>query len=254
MNKLPKISIITVCYNADKYLKRTIGSVINQTYSNLEYLVIDGNSTDKSIEIIKKHNKHIDFWISEPDKNLYDAMNKGLHNATGEYVLFLNAGDSLYSNTSLEEAIKKGNNSDFIYSKAVLTNEEGKIIRNWHKKTPIASELNAKSFINGMVVCHNTMIVKKKFAPTYNINRKISNDLDWSIRVMKKIKTKYFHDRIFCKFLEGGISNRLYWLASKERFGICVEHFGMLATLFEQIKLTFQFLKRKLFEKNILEN
>ena len=92
-----KITIITVCYNAQTYIERTILSVINQSYSNIEYLVIDGNSIDCTLQIVRKYEDKITKIISEPDKGIYDAMNKGLQMATGDWVNFMNAGDSFYS-------------------------------------------------------------------------------------------------------------------------------------------------------------
>lgn len=106
MMKNPLISIITVVFNAEKTIKKTIESVINQTYKNIEYIIIDGNSSDKTTTIIKRYDLKIDCWISEPDKGIYDAMNKGLHLAKGEYVYFLNADDYLIGNNVLEKVSK----------------------------------------------------------------------------------------------------------------------------------------------------
>lgn len=94
---MKKISIVTVCYNVANDIENTILSVINQTYSNIEYIIIDGASTDGTVDIIKKYSDKISFWISEPDLGIYDAMNKGLNKATGDWINFMNAGDSFYS-------------------------------------------------------------------------------------------------------------------------------------------------------------
>ncbi|WP_455671779.1 glycosyltransferase family 2 protein [Phocaeicola sp.] len=98
---MPKISIITINYNNSIGLEKTIRSVINQTYTNYEYIVIDGNSTDGSKEIIKKYDADINFWVSEPDKGIYNAMNKGILKSSGTYLIFMNSGDSFYNNTVL---------------------------------------------------------------------------------------------------------------------------------------------------------
>ena len=97
-----KVTIITVCYNAVKVIENTIKSVVNQTYPEKEYIIIDGGSIDGTIDIIKKYEGQIDYWLSEPDKGIYDAMNKGILKATGDFINFMNAGDSFYSNTVLQ--------------------------------------------------------------------------------------------------------------------------------------------------------
>jgi glycosyltransferase involved in cell wall biosynthesis len=101
----PKISVVTICYNACNVLEQTILSVVNQTYTNIEYLIIDGNSKDNSIEIIHKYANHISYWVSEPDKGIYDAMNKGIKAASGEWIIFMNAGDLFYNEFSVEKSV-----------------------------------------------------------------------------------------------------------------------------------------------------
>lgn len=126
MEKSPKISIITVCFNAGNALEKTIKSVISQSYPNLEYIIIDGKSTDNSLEIINKYSQYISIIISEPDSGLYDAMNKGLNLATGEYVNFMNAGDIFYNNEVTSNLIKEANlDYDVIYGDAIAINQNG---------------------------------------------------------------------------------------------------------------------------------
>lgn len=98
----PLISIITITYNATDTIEETIKSVINQTYPNIEYIIIDGGSKDGTVDIIKKYSKYISYWISEPDKGIYNAMNKGIDHAHGKWINFMNAGDSFYDNKTLE--------------------------------------------------------------------------------------------------------------------------------------------------------
>ena len=99
----PLISIITVVFNGEKYLEETIQSVINQTYSNVEYIIIDGGSSDGTLDIIKKYEERIDYWVSEKDKGIYDAMNKGIDVASGEWINFMNAGDGFYADDVLDK-------------------------------------------------------------------------------------------------------------------------------------------------------
>ena len=97
----PLVSVVTVVFNGEKYLEETIQSVINQTYDNVEYTLIDGGSTDGTVDIIRKYEDKIAYWISEPDNGIFDAMNKGADKATGEYIYYLNAGDVFYSRNTL---------------------------------------------------------------------------------------------------------------------------------------------------------
>lgn len=244
MSLEPKVSIITISFNAEKYIERTIKSVVAQTYSNLEYIIVDGSSKDNTTNIIKKYDTMISSWISEPDKNLFDAMNKGLEMATGDYVLFMNSGDCIQSNNSLENLMKNAQNADLIYSKAEYIDKNGNR-RVWHKITPTPSKLNVRSFLNGMVVCHQCMIVKKTISPYYRIEPwKISNDIDWAIRVMKNVKKVHFIDDTFCLYLEGGISKNNRVKAAMERFNILVLHFGWVPTIIQQVKIILQLIRK----------
>ena len=117
----PKISIITVCYNAVQIIEETILSVINQTYTNIEYIIIDGGSNDGTVDIINKYNDKISYWVSEPDKGIYDAMNKGIEKATGEWVNFMNAGDSFCSLSVISELNREGafDSCDLVYGDVI---------------------------------------------------------------------------------------------------------------------------------------
>ncbi len=240
----PKVSIITVCYNAEAFLERTIQSVVAQDYPNIEYVVIDGASKDNTLAIAKRYAGHITTLVSEPDKSLYDAMNKGIRRATGDYVVFMNAGDCIATPQSLSRMMEGSNNADLVYSKAEFVDEAG-LHRPWHKTTPPPDQLRARSFMNGMVICHQCMLVKRSIAPQYDWQTwKIAADINWSIEVMKQVKTAHFYDAIFCHFLAGGVSDKRRRQAVKERFRISVQHFGLWATLLVHVKIAFQVLKR----------
>lgn len=238
----PKISIITICYNAENYIERTIKSVVSQDYQPIEYIIIDGQSNDKTLDIIEKYKDRIHTLVSEPDKNLYDAMNKGLKKATGYYVLFLNAGDKLINNNVLSIKLKNNNKADLIYSKALCYDDDGNTWE-WHKKTPGAEKLNKKSFKNGMIICHQCMLVKRDIAPLFELTPwKVSSDLDWTIKVYENANSVAFYNDYFCLYLGGGISNKQKWTAVKERFFIVKKHFGLIPAIFEQFKIVFQIL------------
>jgi glycosyltransferase involved in cell wall biosynthesis len=115
MENCPKITIVTVCFNAEETIENTILSVINQTYMNIEYIIIDGNSTDGTLNIIKKYSSRIAYWISEPDKGVYDAMNKALKVASGDYLIFMGADDVLYTNSTLANMVMHFSNEEVVY-------------------------------------------------------------------------------------------------------------------------------------------
>ena len=154
---IPLITIVTVVYNGEKTLEGTILSVINQTYTNVEYIIVDGASTDGTLDIIRKYDDRIDCWISEPDKGIYDAMNKGIDLATGEWINFMNAGDSFHSQTVLQDIFK----ADFDKSVGVLYGNTYKIYPEFSKiETPPKINHMKKS----LPFCHQSSFVKREQA------------------------------------------------------------------------------------------
>lgn len=122
-----KISVVTVCYNAVDQIEETIKSVVGQTYQNIEYIVIDGGSTDGTTDIIRKYSDKISYWISEPDNGIYDAMNKGIHVATGDYINFMNAGDYFSSASAISDVVKQINaTNDIIYGDSTMIDYKGR--------------------------------------------------------------------------------------------------------------------------------
>ena len=240
----PKISIITVSYNAEYFIERTIKSVITQTYKNIEYIIVDGASTDNTVSIIRRYEPYLSRWISEKDKSHYDAMNKGLRIATGDYVWYMNAGDCIHDENTLENIISKSDHEDFIYGDTIRVKENGEQ-RGYHKQKPKEADLSYSSFINGMVICHQSMMVKRSKAPEYAIEPwKVSNDIEWAIRMLKSCQTYKDTDIVWCRYLDGGISDKRRLQGVKERFDICRKHFGLMPTLAEQVKILYQIIKR----------
>ena len=155
------VSIITVTYNAEVCLEKTIQSVINQTYKNIEYIIIDGGSSDKTLSIIKKYKKYIKYWISEPDKGIYDAMNKGIKIAKGDYINFLNAGDFYYENNVLSYLFDNLDKSvDLLYGDSYLIDQNGVNVRLLK-----AGVLNRYTVKKGMAACHQSIFIKRQIAP-----------------------------------------------------------------------------------------
>ena len=203
-NSFPKISIITVVYNNAKTLDRCIQSVINQTYKNIEYIVIDGGSTDGTVDIIKRYESKIDYWVSEPDDGIYAAMNKGIKKASGEYINFMNSDDCFYSNDSLKQLapfLKLG--KDYVISKA-------KVIE---KKSTWIKCINSKISWVLMPFSHQGLFVKKNVLNSiglFNTQYKLSADYDLALKLYLKNYQEIKTDIISANFYNSGrsIQNR----------------------------------------------
>ncbi|MEI6946695.1 glycosyltransferase family 2 protein [Paraflavisolibacter sp. H34] len=152
-----KLSIITINYNNAADLRETIKSVLEQTWTGFEYIIIDGGSTDGSVEIIKQHQERIAYWVSEPDKGIFNAMNKGIEKATGEYLLMLNAGDVLHSRDTLEQVFgKRSYTEEVLYGNAVLESN-GKVFG-----TKVFSEPVTFDFFRKTSLSHQACFIKRE--------------------------------------------------------------------------------------------
>lgn len=224
--KQPKISIITIVYNNVRDIEYTISSVIKQTYKNIEYIIIDGASNDGTIDIINKYHDQVDVFVSEKDKGIYDAMNKGLGKASGDYVLFLNSGDELYDKQTIQCVVDSGNDADIIYGETKLVDEHRNIIGTRRHKVP--ENFNWKSFKYGMNICHQSIYVKRAIAEPYDIQYKLSADIDWVIRAAKKAKSAQNVHSFVTKYLVGGMSKQRHKQSLQERYTIFKKHYGTL--------------------------
>jgi glycosyltransferase involved in cell wall biosynthesis len=237
---LPKISIITVVYNSEKLIERTIKSVINQSYTNIEYVIIDGKSNDKTLEIIRQYENKIALIISEPDKGLYDAMNKGLAKATGDFVCFLNSGDEIYSSTILNEAFGMLKNvPDIVYGETTIIDLNGNELGLRRLKAP--EQLTWKSFKDGMLVCHQSIYVKRLLAEPYNLKYKISADYEWVLKALKKANTIHNTHLILTRFLDGGINKKNIRRGLTERLKVMIQYYGLFPTLINHIIIGVKF-------------
>ena len=228
----PKFSIITVTYNAAAVLEDTIQSVITQTYKDVEYIIVDGASTDRTLEIANKYKEHIHRIVSEPDKGLYDAMNKGIKMATGDYLCFLNAGDELHEDDTLQlmvHSIVTREFPDVIYGETAIVDEEGHFVRMRRLAAP--EELTWKSFKKGMVVCHQAFFAKRTLVPLYDTRYRFSADFDWCIKIMKKSKILHNTHLTLIDYLNEGMTTRNQKASLKERFRIMCKHYGYVSTM-----------------------
>lgn len=227
----PKFSIITVTYNAEKVLEDTIQSVIAQTYHHIEYIIIDGASKDATPAIIEKYRPYIDIMVSEPDKGIYDAMNKGLVLATGDYICFLNAGDSLREDDTLMrmvQSIRSKELPDILYGETALVDEKRHFLRMRRLSAP--QKLTWKSFKQGMLVCHQAFFAKRSLTEPYDLRYRYSSDFDWCIRIMKKSKILHNTHLTVIDYLEEGMTTANRKASLKERFRIMVKHYGWFST------------------------
>lgn len=230
----PKFSIITVTYNAEKVLEDTIQSVISQTYRNVEYIIVDGASKDHTLEIVNKYHNRINKVISEPDKGLYDAMNKGIQLATGDYLCFLNAGDKFHDSETLQKVVHtlKGQElPDVIYGETAIVDEEGHFLHMRRLSAP--AHLNWKSFKQGMLVCHQAFFANRKLAINhlYDLQYRFSADFDWCIRIMKKAKCLHNTRLTLIDYLNEGMTTKNHKASLKERFCIMAKHYGLISTI-----------------------
>jgi len=205
-----KVSIITISYNAAETLEETILSVVNQSYDDLEYIVVDGLSTDGSPAIIDKYRDKIDCVISEPDEGMYFAMNKGINKATGDVIAILNADDTYASDDIIEKVVRKLNetNADSLYGDLhyVDRNRAGNVVRRWK-----AGEFVRSFFLKGWMVPHPTFFVKKEVYEKYglfNTDLTTSADYEFMVRVLYKgnISATYLNE-VMVHMKRGGQSN-----------------------------------------------
>jgi glycosyltransferase involved in cell wall biosynthesis len=247
----PVFSIVTVTRNAGKVLERTILSVLNQSCPQIEYIIVDGNSSDNTKEIIEQYASGLASRVSEPDAGLYDAMNKGLRMATGDYVWFLNAGDVLpHSNTVKDLAAVAVQNGmpDILYGETDLMDINAKIIAARRLKAPTA--LTWKSFRMGMTVCHQAFVVKRDIASEYNLQYRFSSDFDWCIRCMKAAKTIVNSRLRLVNYLSEGLTTANRRVSLKERYEIMCNYYGAIPTQIRHIWFAIRFYRAKLFGNN----
>ena len=244
-----KISIITVVFNGRALIERTINSVLSQTYSAIEYIIIDGCSSDGTLDIVQSYKSGITKIISEKDNGIYDAMNKGLHAASGDYVLFLNAGDELYAKETLANVFAISTDADVYYGNTAIMNETGEQLGDRRLTAP--SQLTWKSLNYGMCVSHQSFIAKRALCDSYDLQYKISADIDWVIKVLKKSSSIVNTHLYISKYLEGGASDNHRTKALKERFKIMIKHYRLFQTLWNHFYIALRYPFHKLTRKSM---
>lgn len=215
------ITVITISYNAVDNIESTIQSVLNQTYPFIEYIIIDGGSSDGTTEIIKKYVNNISFWLSEQDKGIYDAMNKGIMMASGDWINFMNAGDAFYNPNTINSL------SYYLENKTIgVIYGDVKIIYDQnHVKT---KRVKTNNFLKGMPFCTQSAFVRNKYFSDILFNDKynVFGDLDYFLSLnKKKVQMKYVK-KVIASFDYNGVSSRFLLKNELEKLGILKKHLG----------------------------
>jgi len=232
----PKLSVITVVYNNVRDIERTMLSVLNQTYLNIEYIIVDGRSTDGTLDIIKKYRDKIKL-ISEKDEGIYDAMNKGLATATGDYVLFMNSGDEIYAPDTIANVFAAANDADIYYGETEMIDERGQSLGQRRHKAP--EKFTWQSFKYGMSVSHQAIYIRRSLTGPFDPQYHLSADIDWIICAAKKANKIIRVEGYVAKYLVGGMSKQRHKQSLLERFDIMKRYYGLVPTLFNHVVIAF---------------
>ena len=233
----PKLSVITIVYNNVRDIERTMLSVFNQTYANIEYIIVDGASTDGTLEVIKRYENLILKLISEKDEGIYDAMNKGLAAATGDYVLFMNSGDEFYAPDTVADVFKSETDADIYYGETEMINHASESLGQRRHKAP--KQFTWRGFKYGMSISHQAVYVRRAIAEPFDRRYQLSADIDWIIRAAKKAKKIVNVNQYVAKYLVGGMSKAKHKQSLLERFDIMKRYYGLIPTVFNHGVIAF---------------
>ena len=255
------ITYVTITYNAAQVLKRTLDSVLQQDYRDIVHLIIDGASTDGTLQIVDDYiqrsnaadNGHRIQVTSEPDHGIYDAMNKGLRSLDGDYVCFLNAGDSLPASDTVSSIVASlSHNGDcpqcelpaVLYGETDIVDAEGRFLH--HRRLSPPEHLTWKSFRHGMLVCHQAFYARTDFAiaTPYDLRYRYSADVDWCIRIMKaaakeNVPLHNLH-MVVANYTEEGQTTLHHRESLLERFRVMTRHYGWLSTIAMHVWFVFR--------------
>jgi glycosyltransferase involved in cell wall biosynthesis len=248
-----KITVATVTFNAASLLPRTIASVESQDYPQVEHVVVDGKSHDGTLQLLQEYRQraavggstHELKIVSEPDRGLYDAMNKAIGMATGDYILFLNAGDKLHSTDTLRHIADIARSHAYgedrqllpavVYGNTNIVDNDGRFL--YERRLTPPEQLSWKSFRSGMLVCHQAFFARTDLARQnpYQLKYRFSADFDWCIRIMRqaeagRIPLTNAHI-VVADYLEGGLTTKNHRKSLLERFNIMRHHYGLLPTV-----------------------
>lgn len=261
MKDKPLFTLITVTYNAGSTIERTLQSVEAQTYPRIEHLIIDGCSSDRTMSHIQRYverngqGKHLVRVVREPDNGLYDAMNKGIQMATGDYLVFLNAGDRLHEPTTIEQLAELSGwqrgraNYAILYGETDLVDDEGRFLRHRRLQTP--EQLTSHSFLSGMLVCHQSFYVRTDLAHStpYDLRYRYSADYDWCIRLIQRAEKRRLRflntHLILTDYLNEGLTTKNHRKSLMERLRLMAHHYGWSAAVIRHIGFVFRAVTKR---------
>ena len=249
-------TIITCTYNASKYIDRTLESVRGQSYPHIEHFIIDGVSKDDTVKKAQAYAYDSRYPVivkSEPDNGLYDAMNKGIQLAKGDYIIFLNAGDVFHAEdtlTCVAEKLKGKELPGVIYGDTDIVDEKGIFIRKRRLSPP--EVLSWESFKEGMLVCHQAFYARTDIAKQvpYNLDYKYSADVDWCIRIMKEAEKQGLEIKgtknTISQFYTGGATTQHHTESLIERFKVMTDHYGLCSTVWHHLLFAVRGIAKKI--------
>ena len=243
--KQPLFTIITVTYNAENTIGCTIASVKEQTCTLYEHIVIDGDSSDSTIEIARRMLHPLMQFHSSPDAGIYDAMNKGLAIANGDYVIFLNAGDTFHSPDTLQhiaDTIMENDYPGVVYGQTDIVDASRHRIGPRHLTAP--DNLTLNSFANGMMVCHQAFVALRRITSYYDLRYRFSADYEWCIRVLQHSRRNVLLPEVMIDYLNEGTTTRNHRRSLMERFRIMCFYYGFFPTVMRHFKFAIRSLRR----------
>lgn len=246
--KEPLFSIITATYNAADTVGRTLASVDAQTFADYEHIVVDGASADGTAALVNAAENPARRMISEPDRGLYDAMNKGIVAATGQYLIFLNAGDKFHSPDTLKllaDTVVREGMPGIVYGQTLIVDDAGHTVGERHLRAP--AELTLKSFARGMLVCHQAFVPLRRIAGFYNLKYRYSADYEWCIRCLQHSRKNVgLTDTYLVDYLSEGLTTRHRHPSLMERFRIMAYYYGFFSTVGRHFGFVVRALRRRL--------
>jgi glycosyltransferase involved in cell wall biosynthesis len=234
----PLLSVITVVFNDEKNIRRTMRSVTGQTYPNIEYIIVDGGSTDGTLNAIDEWKEKVSLLIPGPDKGIYDAMNKGLARASGDYVAFMNSGDEFYSGDTIERLFSTAPDADIYYGETEMIGPGLESLGRRRHRAP--RQLRHSSFRFGMSVSHQAIVIRRAITESFDTKYRLSADIDWILRAIRKAHTIVNTHQYVARYLVGGMSKQWHFESLKERFHIFSKHYGLIPNLFNHLVITLR--------------